>query len=51
VPVLGSDGGRLSALVTNPPSLAGGFVSLRVRATDAGGSVVDQTIIRAYGIQ
>jgi hypothetical protein len=51
VPLVGSDGPRFAALVTNPPSLAGGYVSLRVRTTDAGGSVVDQTIIRAYGIQ
>jgi subtilisin family serine protease len=51
VPVRRSAGGRLTANVHNPPSLSGGYVSLRVRASDAGGSVVDQTIIRAYGIQ
>jgi hypothetical protein len=51
VPVLPSGVGLFSALAENPARHSGGYVSLRVRATDAGGSVVDQTIIRAYGIR
>lgn len=39
-------GGRYSA--TLPPAAAGEAVSLRVRAADAGGSGIDQTIIAAY---
>jgi subtilisin family serine protease len=34
------------AVVHNPP--ANGFVSLRITANDAGGSIVTQTVIRAY---
>jgi subtilisin family serine protease len=41
-------GGSWTALVQNPSA---GYVSLRVRAADVDGSVVDQTIIRAYGIR
>ena len=51
VPVSASGGGEFTALVQNPPSMSGGYVSLRVRATDAGGSAAEQTIIRAYGIE
>jgi subtilisin family serine protease len=51
LPVSSRGAGRFSALVHNPPSKSGGYVSLRVRATDAGGSAVEQTIIRAYGIE
>lgn len=51
VPVRSLSGGGFVAGVENPASLAGGYVSLRVRAADAGGSVVDQTIIRAYGVK
>ncbi|MEU4095891.1 S8 family serine peptidase [Streptomyces sp. NPDC026673] len=40
-------GGRWQARTANP---AGGFVSLRVLATDAAGNSVDQTVIRAYQV-
>lgn len=40
-------GGRWQARTANP---AGGFVSLRVLATDAAGDSVDQTVIRAYQV-
>ena len=39
-------GGKYSA--TLPHAGKGQAVSLRVRATDNGGSKIDQTIIRAY---
>jgi hypothetical protein len=44
--VSGGAGGRYTA--TLPHASAGQAVSLRVRATDAGGGAIDQTIIRAY---
>ncbi|WP_406361104.1 S8 family serine peptidase [Streptomyces sp. NBC_01579] len=40
-------GDRWQARTANP---AGGFVSLRVLATDAAGNSVDQTVIRAYAV-
>ncbi|MDN3353946.1 S8 family serine peptidase [Actinomadura sp. DC4] len=43
--VSGTDG-KYSAKL--PPAGKGQAVSLRVRATDAGGGVIDQTLIRAY---
>ncbi|WP_461118657.1 S8 family serine peptidase [Saccharothrix stipae] len=46
VPV-GRDGARWTATVTNP---AGGFASLRARASDTEGNAVEQTVIRAYRI-
>lgn len=33
------------------PKKAARFVSLRVRAADAGGNIVDQTIVRAFGLK
>jgi hypothetical protein len=42
-------GGRYSATLTNPQSPGTG-VTLRVRATDAAGDTVDQTIQNAYGL-
>jgi len=40
-------GGHWCAQVTNPPS---GYVSLRVKASTAAGSTVEQTVVRAYGL-
>jgi subtilisin family serine protease len=40
--------GRYRADITNPASAQN--VSIRVQATDSGGSSIDQTIIRAYGL-
>jgi hypothetical protein len=40
-------GDRWLAQVDNP---AGGFVSLRTKATDTDGNTVDQTVIRAYQV-
>jgi hypothetical protein len=40
--------GRYRAEITNPASAQN--VSIRVQATDSGGSSIDQTIIRAYGL-
>ena len=37
--------------VVPPGGKAGGFVSLRVVATDADGSTVDQTVLRAYRLR
>ena len=41
-------GGRVSAPLPEPAE--GRAVSIRVKAADAGGSGIDQTIIRAYRI-
>lgn len=41
------DGGRWTATVTHP---AGGFATLRAKATDANGNSVEQTVVRAYRI-
>ena len=41
-------GGRYRAEIRNPNSAQ--YVSLRVEAVDSGGSKIDQTIIRAYGL-
>ena len=39
------------ASLTNPTAAHGtGYVSTRVRATDAAGNTVEQTVIRAYGL-
>jgi hypothetical protein len=43
--------GRFTAVVDQPPLAAtDGFASLRVRATDAAGNTVDQTLIDAYSL-
>ncbi|HEX6447075.1 MAG TPA: hypothetical protein VF053_18410 [Streptosporangiales bacterium] len=43
--------GTLAVTVKHPPLAdTDGFVSLRVRAHDAAGSAVEQTVIRAYGL-
>ena len=34
-----------------PGGTAGQYVSLRIKATDADGSAVDQTMIRAYRLR
>jgi hypothetical protein len=44
---LGGDG-RATVSVKHPSDA--GFASVRVRATDAEGSAIDQTIIRAYAV-
>jgi hypothetical protein len=43
-------GGHFAAVIHNPKSGPAQFVSLRVQASDGGGSAIDQTIIRAYGL-
>jgi subtilisin family serine protease len=45
-PVRALGAGRYTAML--PPAAAGQAVSLRVRATDTGGSQIDQTIMTAY---
>jgi hypothetical protein len=40
-------GGRWCAEVTNPPA---GYVSLRVKASNAAGATVEQTVLRAYAL-
>jgi subtilisin family serine protease len=45
-PVRALGAGRYTAIL--PPAAAGQAVSLRVRATDTGGSEIDQTIMTAY---
>jgi hypothetical protein len=40
--------GHYRAEIANPASAQ--TVSIRVQATDSGGSTIDQTIIRAYGL-
>lgn len=42
-------GGHFTATVKNPN--VGGSASLRVEASDSGGSGIVQTIIRAYGLK
>lgn len=34
-----------------PPKSSNGYVTLRVQATDTAGNVVDQTVVRAYGLR
>jgi hypothetical protein len=43
--------GRFSATVSHPKNAAQKYVSLKVEASDASGSRLDQTIIRAYGLK
>jgi hypothetical protein len=43
-------GGRFEATLNHPANPARQNVSLRLEATDAGGSRLHQTIIRAYGL-
>ena len=43
-------GGNFTATVAHPAAASRKFVSLRLQATDAGGSAITQTIIRAYGL-
>jgi hypothetical protein len=43
-------GGRFTATIRHPANPAQPYVSLRVLASDAGGSSISQTIIRAYGL-
>lgn len=44
-------GGWFTATLQHPPlDRTSGFVSIRVRARDAAGSTVEQTIVRAYGL-
>ena len=44
-------GGRFGATLNHPANPARQNVSLRIEATDAGGSRINQTIIRAYGLE
>lgn len=44
-------GGRFTAELNHPANTARKYVSLRVEATDSGGSSLNQTIIRAYGLE
>ena len=50
VTVKNNGGGHFSATIKNP-NVGGPAVSLRVEATDSGGSGITQTIIRAYGLK
>lgn len=50
VPVSALSNGRFRALIHNPQAGPAEHVSLRVQATDSGGSGIDQTVIRAYGL-
>jgi hypothetical protein len=44
-------GGSYTASLVNPSSATTDFVSLRVAASDRGGSSIEQTIQRAYGLR
>jgi hypothetical protein len=44
-------GGRFTGELSHPANTARKYVSLRLDATDSGGSSLNQTIIRAYGLQ
>jgi hypothetical protein len=44
-------GGNYTASLTHPDRQTAEHVSLRVQASDAGGSRITQTIMRAYGLQ
>jgi subtilisin family serine protease len=48
--VKGRGDGHFTVTVRNP-NVSGPYVSLRVEATDSGGSSINQTIIRAYGLK
>jgi hypothetical protein len=48
VPTSPLGGGHFAAVIHN--GKAGQYVSLRVQASDGGGSAIDQTITRAYGL-
>jgi hypothetical protein len=50
VPTENLGGGRFAATIHNPKSGPAPSVSLRVQASDSGGSGIDQTIVRAYGL-
>jgi subtilisin family serine protease len=50
VPTENLGGGRFAATIHNPKSGPAPSVSLRVQASDSGGSEIDQTIVRAYGL-
>ncbi|SEN77625.1 S8 family serine peptidase [Nonomuraea pusilla] len=52
VPLTAAGDAAFTGAVENPASArAGGFVSLRVQATDAGGNTVLQTVTRAYQLR
>lgn len=50
VPTSPLGGGLFTAVIHNPKVGGAPYVSLRVQATDSGGSAIDQTITRAYGL-
>jgi hypothetical protein len=50
VPVTALSNGRYRAFLQNPPPGSAQHVSLRVQAADSGGSGIDQTVLRAYGL-
>ncbi len=51
VPARSLGDGRYRITVQQPEGSTAGFVSLRVDATDAGGSRIQETIVRAYGLK
>jgi hypothetical protein len=51
VSVANLGGGNYSACLNHSTNPARQNVSLRIQATDAGGSMINQTIIRAYGLE
>lgn len=52
VQVVNRGDGRFRAVIDHPRlDRTNGFVALRVRAVDAGGNSVDQTVLRAYGLK
>jgi hypothetical protein len=51
LPVEPRGGGSFTATVQNPQDESVEYVSLRVQASDSGGSEISQTIVRAYGLE
>jgi subtilisin family serine protease len=51
VPTSPLGGGRFAATIHNPQTGPAQTVSLRVQAADSGGSGIEQTILRAYGLE
>ena len=50
VPTQRQADGRYGATLVNPRT-PGGAMTLRVRAVDASGAVIDQTVHNAYGLE
>jgi hypothetical protein len=51
VPLTNTGGGHFTASLNHPSNPARQFVALRLEAADAGGSRLNQTIFRAYGLE